>query len=441
MAQSASHDQNQQSHDPNEQDPPSSSTPPAQSQPSYLDTQHSNSHFFDNQTLPDPLHSSNSTPSPMSSAAASAGHPPPGRLHASDASIDSHGHQDRTNLPPAVIAIIIVIPLLAALGSVLYWRRKVIRRTQLYAQGISQPDHSHVPGHTRLIIPPGGTGADRPEGQRRGDRMRRLMSGRNRRPSRSDSVRTVPEYSADPQATEMTLARALRGAESNPQPSFLMRFIGNHTATNTRTQQTNNNTELLPTSNPLPPHPPEPPPDYDTSTLAFSNYEPPIQSSSNAVSGPSTSTSASSSSQLLLPTVQVPSLDVSFEPSTDAQDDEETEERPQHHTVHLDRTGTQSSSTSSTVSRPRKSTRRPSLCTLIPPSPQPPAPPEPSNHDLRLPSGGVTPQQLSFLGRIGNLTRLGLARPPDPLPDELSPPPAFDHLAPSSSSSNSMDTR
>ncbi|WAQ87774.1 hypothetical protein PtA15_8A680 [Puccinia triticina] len=110
------------------------------------------------------------------------------------------------NLPPGVIALIIIVPVLAALLTVLYWRRKVHRRTHLYASRISQPDpHNpnapHRPGAPRFIIPPGGTGADRPEGQRRADRMWRLMNGINRRPSRSDSVRTLrrpPGHRDDP---------------------------------------------------------------------------------------------------------------------------------------------------------------------------------------------------------------------------------------------------
>ncbi|KNZ52019.1 uncharacterized protein VP01_372g7 [Puccinia sorghi] len=138
--------------------------------------------------------SSRTDTQPMSSSAANpAGYPPPPHHPLDAAPSDSPSQPDHRNLPPGVIAVIIIIPALAALLSVLYWRKKVNRRTHLYAHGISQPDQNHSQGNPRLIIPPGGTGADRPEGQRRGDRMRRLMGGINTRPNRSDSVRTVPE--------------------------------------------------------------------------------------------------------------------------------------------------------------------------------------------------------------------------------------------------------
>ncbi|KAI9602689.1 hypothetical protein H4Q26_001985 [Puccinia striiformis f. sp. tritici PST-130] len=96
-----------------------------------------------------------------------------------------------------VIAVIIIIPVLAALLSVLYWRRKVHRRTHLYAHRISQadqqnPNNTHVPGSPDSSFPQAGTGADR-QRHRRADRMRRLMNGINRRPSRSESVRTGPQ--------------------------------------------------------------------------------------------------------------------------------------------------------------------------------------------------------------------------------------------------------
>ncbi|KAA1087615.1 hypothetical protein PGT21_034592 [Puccinia graminis f. sp. tritici] len=454
---------------PEEQEP--RPVPENYNQPAAVETRTSPNSFFDSntqnsttaatpQTEPptEPAQQKNTTNSTLMSAPppSPAGYPPPAHSKPIESSNDSHQSASNNTtlnsnqLPPWVIAIIIVIPILAVLLSVFYWRMKVHRRTHLYAHRISQVDQNTSSTAPRHIIPPGGTGADRPEGQRRADRMRRLMNGINRRPSRSDSVRTVPQYSADPQDTEMTLARAQRSAENSPpaQPSFIMRFIGNHSTTNPRTHSGHNNTAELPSSsNPQPPHPPEPPPDYELSTRITPAHYPPIQSSSNAV--------GSSSTRALMAPLQLPAaLELPFGRSRGvAEHPAEDEDHPQHHTVHLDRSTTSSSTSSSeTVSAAhQKSTRRPSLCNLInhptssSSSHQALAPennhPSSPHHQLRLPSGGVTPQQLSFLGRIGNFSRLGLSRPPDPVLDDTLPPPAFDHLAsstlPSSSSSSS----
>lgn len=95
-----------------------------------------------------------------------------------------------TSVSPGLIALIVIIPVVFTALTLVYWHRRLWRKTSRDGQ---LPTSSQ-PGHVTMVLPPGGTGADRPEGQRRSDRMRRLMSGgRGRRPSRSESVRTVPE--------------------------------------------------------------------------------------------------------------------------------------------------------------------------------------------------------------------------------------------------------
>ncbi|KAI9602690.1 hypothetical protein H4Q26_001986 [Puccinia striiformis f. sp. tritici PST-130] len=169
-----------------------------------------------------------------------------------------------------------------------------------------------------------------------------------------------------------------------------MRFIGN-TPHNHRTNNNSNSSRPLifadhePTSTP----PPEPPPNYEVSTL----HHPPTN----------------------------PFLERRY-----GHQQTHDEDRPQHHTVQLDRSTTSSSSTSSqpllrttnlAADLPSAHSSHPDLASAYLPVDQP-------HHHLRLPSGGVTPQQLSFLGDR-ELVQVRLTRLPSSDPSSEDP-----HLSP-----------
>ncbi|KAG0152564.1 hypothetical protein CROQUDRAFT_149617 [Cronartium quercuum f. sp. fusiforme G11] len=102
--------------------------------------------------------------------------------------IDPGTTRPTNSFSPSLIAIVVIIPVGLILLTFIYWRGRFWRKESLPGLG------NQSGTRTVILLPPGGTGADLPEGQRRSDRMRRnRFVGRGRRPSRSESVRTVPE--------------------------------------------------------------------------------------------------------------------------------------------------------------------------------------------------------------------------------------------------------
>ncbi|EGG05273.1 uncharacterized protein MELLADRAFT_107733 [Melampsora larici-populina 98AG31] len=180
-------------------------------------------------------------------------------------------NQPKQEMSPGLIAVMVIVPLVVVFIMLLICRQRFYSRTSKFDQrSLGQGEPCDEIATSRAI------GLDIPDGETRSDRIRRMMlGGRNRRHSRSDSVSTVPEYSLNPIASEMTISSSELHSNSTVQTSFFSRFInGLH------------NQSSAPTP---------PPPDYEINS---SPSEPRNQLSRTATNSSSTGSTSTSNSSI-----------------------------------------------------------------------------------------------------------------------------------------------